>query len=99
MSPSPILDHEAELACVDSDQRWIATCLKRLNRAVFFVSTARPVILRNSPLSQWPSGAKFVAIRIGQVKEPLAPFGIARCRVWSIAARDHARIGVSTSEW
>jgi hypothetical protein len=32
-------------------------------------------------LSQWPSEAKFVAIRIGQVKEPLAPFGIARRRV------------------
>ncbi len=31
-------------------------------------------------LSQWPSEAKFVAIRIGQVKEPLSPFGIARCR-------------------
>jgi hypothetical protein len=25
MSPSPILDHEVELAYVDSDQRWIAT--------------------------------------------------------------------------
>src|SRR5216683_7421128 len=43
-------------------------------------------------LSQWPSEAKFVAIRIGQVKEPLSPFGIARCRVWSVAGRDHARI-------
>jgi hypothetical protein len=43
-------------------------------------------------LSQWPSEAKFVAIRIGQVEEPLAPFGIARRRVWSITSRDHARI-------
>src|SRR5260370_29705879 len=43
-------------------------------------------------LSQWTSEAKLVAIRIGQVKEPLAPFGIARCRVWSIAGRDHARM-------
>src|SRR5258708_9191041 len=43
-------------------------------------------------VSQWPGKAKFVAIRIGQVKEPLAPFGIARCRVWSVAGRDHARI-------
>ncbi len=43
-------------------------------------------------LSQWPSEAKFVAVRIGQVKEPLAPFGIARCRVWSVAGRDHARM-------
>src|SRR5258708_35012884 len=25
MSPSPILDHEVELAYLDSDQRWIAT--------------------------------------------------------------------------
>src|SRR5712672_221043 len=43
-------------------------------------------------LSQWTSEAKFVAIRIGQVEEPLAPFGIAPCRVWSVAGRDHARI-------
>jgi protein ImuB len=39
-------------------------------------------------LSQWPSEAKFVAIRIGQVKEPLAPFGITWCRVWSVTGRD-----------
>src|SRR5260221_13086381 len=42
-------------------------------------------------LSQWTSEGKFVAIRIGQVEEPLAPFGVARCRVWSVAGRDHAR--------
>src|SRR5258708_38903244 len=70
----------------------VAALEVRVIRVVFFASTARPVILRNSPLSQWPSEAKFVAIRIGQVKETLAPFGIARCRVWSIAGRDHARI-------
>jgi len=39
-----------------------------------------------------PSEAKFVAVRIGQVKELFAPFGIARCRVCSVAGRDHARI-------
>jgi methyl coenzyme M reductase gamma subunit len=27
-----------------------------------------------------------------QVKEPLAPFGIARCRVWSVACRDQGRV-------
>src|SRR6266851_4395726 len=43
-------------------------------------------------LSQWPSEAKFVAIRVGQVEEPLAPFGIARCRVRTVAGRDHARM-------
>src|SRR5215831_4335738 len=43
-------------------------------------------------LSQWRSEAKFVAVRVGQVKEPLAPFGIARCGVWSVAGRDDARI-------
>src|SRR6266446_2925676 len=43
-------------------------------------------------LSQWSSEAKFVAIRIGQVKEPLAPFSIAWCGVWSVAGRNHARI-------
>jgi hypothetical protein len=41
-------------------------------------------------LSRWSSEAKFVAIRIGQVKEQLTPFGIARCRFWSIAGCDHA---------
>src|SRR5262245_44118406 len=43
-------------------------------------------------LPHWPSEAKFVAIRIGQVKEPLTPIGIARWRVWSITGRDHIRI-------
>jgi hypothetical protein len=42
--------------------------------------------------SQWPSETKFVAVRIGQVKEPLTPFGIAWWRVWSITGRNHARI-------
>jgi hypothetical protein len=43
-------------------------------------------------LSQWPSEAKFVTIRVGQVEEPLAPFAIARCCVWTIPGRDHARM-------
>jgi hypothetical protein len=50
-------------------------------------------------LSQWPSEAKFVTIRVGQVEEPLAPFAIARCCVWTIAGRDHARMERATSEW
>jgi hypothetical protein len=33
-----------------------------------------------------------VTIRVGQVEEPLAPFGIARYRVWMVAGRDHARM-------
>jgi Ca2+-binding RTX toxin-like protein len=36
-------------------------------------------------LSEWPSETKFVTIRVRQVKEPLAPFGIARCCVWTVA--------------
>ena len=43
-------------------------------------------------LPHWPSEAKFVAIRIGQVKEPLTPIGIAWWRVWSITGRDHIRV-------
>jgi hypothetical protein len=43
-------------------------------------------------LSQWPSEAKFVTIRVGQVEEPLAPFGIAWCCVWTVAGRNHARM-------
>jgi hypothetical protein len=43
-------------------------------------------------LSQRPSEAKFVTIRVGEVEEPLAPFGIVRCRVWAVAGRDHARM-------
>jgi hypothetical protein len=43
-------------------------------------------------LSQWPSEAKFVTVRIGQVKEPLAPFGIARRRLWSVAGRNYSRV-------
>src|SRR5258708_36219300 len=70
----------------------VAALEVRVIRVVLCASTASPVILRNAPLSQVPSEAKFAAVRIGQVKEPLAPFGIAWCRVWSIAGRDHARI-------
>src|SRR5262245_23469860 len=47
---------------------------------------------RNCTLSQWPSEAEFVTIRVGQVEEPLAPLGIARCRVWNVAGRDHVRM-------
>ena len=35
---------------------------------------------------------EFVTIRVGQVEEPLAPFGVARRRVRAIAGRDHARM-------
>jgi hypothetical protein len=47
---------------------------------------------RRGQRAQWPSEAQFVAIRIGHVKEPLAPLGIARCRVRSITRCDHTRI-------
>jgi hypothetical protein len=62
---------------------------------IFFQSTifaATRMRIGGFTLSQWPSEAKFVAIRIGQVKEPLGPFGIARCGVWSVAGRDHGRV-------
>jgi hypothetical protein len=36
-------------------------------------------------LSPRPSEAKFAAIRVGEVEEPFAPFGILRCRVWTVA--------------
>ena len=36
--------------------------------------------------------AELVTIGIGQVEEPLAPFGIARRRIWAIAGRDHSRM-------
>jgi hypothetical protein len=39
---------------------------------------------------QWPSEAEFVTIRVGQVEEPLAPFGITR--IWSVTGRDHVRM-------
>src|SRR4029077_8918949 len=39
-----------------------------------------------------PSEAKFVTIRVGEVEEPFAPFGILRCRVWTVAGRNHARM-------
>ena len=42
--------------------------------------------------SQWPSKAEFVTIGIGQVEEPLAPFGIAGRRIWAVARRDHSRM-------
>jgi hypothetical protein len=35
---------------------------------------------------------EFVTIRVGQVEEPLAPFGVARRRVRAIAGRNHARM-------
>src|SRR5260370_14260334 len=36
--------------------------------------------------------AELVAVRVGQMEEALAPFGIARRRVRAIAGRDHARV-------
>src|SRR5437016_11783012 len=36
--------------------------------------------------------AELVAVRVGQMEEALAPFGIARRRVRAIAGRDHARM-------
>ena len=30
-----------------------------------------------------------MTVRVGQVEEPLAPLGVERCRVWSVAGRDH----------
>jgi len=35
---------------------------------------------------------ELVTFRVGQVEEPLAPFGVARRRVRAIAGRDHARM-------
>src|SRR5262249_5836941 len=35
---------------------------------------------------------EFVTIRVGQVEEPLAPFGVTRRRVRAIAGRAHARM-------
>src|SRR5215204_2442159 len=33
-----------------------------------------------------------MTIRVRQMEEPLAPFGIARCRVRTVTGRDHARV-------
>ena len=44
--------------------------------------------LRSS--AQWPSEAEFVAVGIGQVEEPLAPFGIARRSIGVKAGRDYS---------
>ena len=33
-----------------------------------------------------------MTIRVGEVEEPFAPFGILRCRVWTVAGRNHARM-------
>src|SRR5262245_16311348 len=42
--------------------------------------------------SQRPGKAELVTIGIGQVEEPLAPFGIAGLRIGAIAGRDHSRM-------
>src|SRR5262252_2760934 len=47
---------------------------------------------RTCLLPQRLGEAELVTIRVGQVKEPLAPFGVARRRVRAIAGRDHARV-------
>ena len=41
---------------------------------------------------QRPGKAELVTIGIGQVEEPLAPFGIAGRRLWAIAGRNHSRM-------
>src|SRR5262245_38670323 len=62
--------------------------IPRCERAVAALN--RCMILPAS--SQWPSKAEFVTIGIGQVEEPLAPFGIAGRRIWAVARRDHSRM-------
>src|SRR5450759_5508576 len=47
---------------------------------------------RRKNSSQRPGEAEFVTIGIGQVEESLAPFGIARRRIWAVAGRDHSRM-------
>ena len=42
---------------------------------------------------------EFVTIQVGQVEEPLAPFGVARRRVRAIAGRTTRACSASTSEW
>jgi len=39
--------------------------------------------------SQGTRKTQLVTIRVGEVEEPLAPFRIARCRVRTVAFRDH----------
>src|SRR5262245_45694191 len=46
----------------------------------------------HSLITQRLGEAEFVTIGVGQVKEPLAPFGVARRGVRAIAGRDHARM-------
>ena len=42
--------------------------------------------------SQRPGETELVSIGVGQVEEPLAPFGVARHCVWAVAGHDHARM-------
>src|SRR5262245_7928759 len=46
----------------------------------------------SAPLPQRLGETELVTVRVGQVKEPLAPFGVARRSVRAIAGRDHARM-------
>src|ERR1700730_14057639 len=45
-----------------------------------------------TPSPQWPGEAELMAVRVGQVEEPLAPLRIARCGVRSVAGGDHAGV-------
>ena len=47
---------------------------------------------RADALSQRPGETELVSIGVGQVEEPLAPFGVARHCVWAVAGGDHARM-------
>src|SRR5262249_32979396 len=52
-----------------------------------------PALLYRTRLSLQRLGeTELVAVRVGQMEEALAPFGIARRRVRAIAGRDHARM-------
>ena len=46
----------------------------------------------HSLITQRLGEAELVTVRVGQMEEALAPFGIARRRVRAIAGRDYARM-------
>jgi len=87
--------HPGDVFCADGDGMIVLRgehLLNAIERAHQDAATEDRHVDSAGASSQRPGEAELVTIGIGQVEEPLAPFGIARRRIWAVAGRDHSRM-------
>ena len=87
--------HPGDVFCADGDGMIVLRgehLLNAIERAHQDAATEDRHVDSAGASSQRPGEAELVTIWIGQVEEPLAPFGIARRRIWAVAGRDYSRM-------